>query len=129
MTSKTYLHAKIHRATVTQTDLDYDGSITIDPLLLEAAGIEEYEQVHVVNVNNGQRLVTYAIAGKDGMGEICLNGAGARCACVGDKVIIMAYCVSVPMVNGGRTMEYESFRREKPIVVKITSQDNKEWSI
>lgn len=88
----TMLKSKIHRAQVTQSELDYVGSITIDTELLDASGILEYEKVQVVNINNGIRLETYAIAGKSGSGVICLNGAAARCASVGDKVIIMAYC-------------------------------------
>ncbi len=88
----TMLKAKIHRATVTQAELDYVGSITIDRLLLEEAGIHEYEQVHVADLNNGSRQVTYAIAGEPGSGTICLNGAAARLVSVGDKVIIMCYC-------------------------------------
>ena len=88
----TMLKAKIHRATVTQAELDYVGSITIDRLLLEEAGIHEYEQVHVADLNNGSRQVTYAIAGEPGSGIVCLNGAAARLVSVGDKVIIMCYC-------------------------------------
>ena len=88
----TMLKAKIHRATVTQAELDYVGSITIDRALLEESGIHEYEQVHVADLNNGNRLVTYAIAGEEGSGIICLNGAAARLVSVGDKVIIMCYC-------------------------------------
>ena len=86
------LKAKIHRATVTEANLNYVGSITIDLDLLEASGIEEYEKVQVVNITNGQRFETYAIVGERGSGRICLNGACARLAEVGDKVIIMAYC-------------------------------------
>lgn len=85
------LKGKIHRATVTQAELDYVGSITIDKALLEASGIREYERVQVVDVNNGQRLETYVIAGERDSGVICLNGAAARLVEVGDKVIIMAY--------------------------------------
>ena len=85
------LKAKIHRATVTQAEVDYVGSITVDEGLLEATGIFEYEKVQVVNVNNGQRLETYTIAGERGSGIICLNGAAAHCARPGDKVIIMSY--------------------------------------
>lgn len=85
------LKGKIHRATVTQAELDYVGSITIDEELLEAAGILEYEKVQIVDVNNGSRFETYTICGKRGSGMICLNGAAARCVSVGDKVIIMAY--------------------------------------
>ena len=85
------LKSKIHRATVTQAETDYVGSITIDEALLEAAGIREYERVQVADVDNGQRLETYAIMGERGSGIICLNGAAARLVNVGDKVIIMAY--------------------------------------
>ncbi len=87
----TMLKSKIHRATVTQAEVDYVGSITIDEELLEAAGIYEYEKVQVADVNNGNRLETYTIAGERGSGVICLNGAAAKLANVGDKVIIMAY--------------------------------------
>ncbi|MCE2617133.1 aspartate 1-decarboxylase [Phocaeicola oris] len=85
------LKSKIHRATVTQAETDYVGSITIDEALLDAAGIREYERVQVADVNNGQRLETYVIMGERGSGIICLNGAAARLVNVGDKVIIMAY--------------------------------------
>ena len=87
----TMLKSKIHRATVTQAEVDYVGSITIDEELLEAAGIYEYEKVQVADVNNGNRLETYTIAGERGSGVVCLNGAAAKLANVGDKVIIMAY--------------------------------------
>ena len=87
----TMLKSKIHRATVTQAEVDYVGSITIDEELLEAAGIYEYEKVQVADINNGNRLETYTIAGERGSGVICLNGAAAKLANVGDKVIIMAY--------------------------------------
>ena len=83
--------SKIHRATVTGADLNYMGSITIDPELMEAADLLEYEQVHVVNINNGARFETYVIAGEAGEGEICLNGAAARLAQPGDKVIVISY--------------------------------------
>lgn len=88
----TMLKGKIHRATVTQAELDYVGSITVDMDLLDASGILEYEKVQVVDINNGERLETYTIAGERGSGVICLNGAAARCVQKGDKVIIMAYC-------------------------------------
>ena len=90
------LKAKIHRATVTQAELDYVGSITVDRELLEKSGILEYEKVQVVDVNNGSRLETYAIAGEPGSGIICLNGAAARYVSAGDKVIIMAYASMTP---------------------------------
>lgn len=90
------LKSKIHRAAVTQADLNYVGSITIDADLLDAAGMLEYEKVLVVNVNNGSRLETYTIAGERGSGIICLNGAAAHCASVGDTVIIMAFVQLTP---------------------------------
>ena len=90
------LKGKIHRATVVQAELDYVGSITVDADLLDAAGIFEYEKVAVVDIDNGARFETYTIAGERGSGMICLNGAAARCACVGDKVIIMAYARMTP---------------------------------
>lgn len=88
---KTFLGGKIHRATVTQADLNYVGSITIDQNLLDAAGIAVHEQVSVVNNNNGARFETYTIAGPRGSGIICLNGAAARLVQPGDIVIIMSY--------------------------------------
>ena len=92
----TMLKAKIHRATVTQADVNYVGSVTIDSLLLEEAGILEYEKVQVVDVDNGNRFETYTIAGAPGSGIICLNGAAAHCVTIGDKVIIMAYANMSP---------------------------------
>lgn len=89
----TMLKSKIHRATVTQAELDYVGSITIDIDLLNASGIREYEQVQIVNINNGARFTTYTIAGEPGSGLICLNGAAARHVQVDDKIIIMCYAV------------------------------------
>ena len=86
------LKAKIHRAIVTDANLNYVGSITIDKDLMDAAGILEHEQVHVVDVDNGSRLVSYAIPGPRGSGTICLNGAAARLVHPGDKIIIIAYC-------------------------------------
>ncbi|HLZ59401.1 MAG TPA: aspartate 1-decarboxylase [Ktedonosporobacter sp.] len=88
---RTMCKGKIHRATVTQANLNYIGSITIDQDLLEAADIYPYEKVQVVNINNGSRLETYAIAGARGSGVICLNGAAARLTSEGDIVIIISY--------------------------------------
>ncbi|HLI87688.1 MAG TPA: aspartate 1-decarboxylase [Ktedonobacteraceae bacterium] len=88
---RTMCKGKIHRATVTQADLNYVGSITVDQDLLDAANIYPYEKVQVVNVTNGSRLETYTIAGARGSGVICLNGAAARLTAVGDLVIIMSY--------------------------------------
>ena len=90
---RTFLFAKIHRATVTAANVHYVGSITIDCELLAASGIRPYERVQVVDVDNGERLETYAIAGPAGSGAIELNGAAARLVSIGDKVIIMAYAM------------------------------------
>ena len=86
------LKAKIHGATVTECDLKYEGSIGIDADLLKAAGIHPFEKVDIYNITNGERLTTYAINAKAGSGYIGLNGAAARKACKGDKIIICAYC-------------------------------------
>jgi aspartate 1-decarboxylase len=85
------MKSKIHRATVTDANLHYVGSITVDPLLLEAANILEYEQVAVVDIDNGSRFETYTILGEPGSGEVCLNGAAARLVHPGDKIIIITY--------------------------------------
>ncbi len=95
----TMLKSKIHRATVTQSDLNYVGSITIDKKLMDAAGLLEYEKVQIANIDNGNRFETYIIAGEYGSGCICLNGAAAKCVEVGDKVIIMAYAQMTPEEN------------------------------
>ncbi len=85
--------AKIHQATVTEADLNYTGSITIDKSLLEELDILHYERVQVLNINNGARMETYVIEGEPDSGIICLNGAAARWAVPGDKIIIIAYCL------------------------------------
>jgi aspartate 1-decarboxylase len=85
------LKSKIHRAVLTGADLNYEGSIAVDPVLLEAADILSGEQVHVLNINNGNRLVTYAIEAERGSGAVMLNGAAARCGIAGDLVIIITY--------------------------------------
>jgi aspartate 1-decarboxylase len=85
------LKSKIHRATVTDSDLHYVGSITIDPELLEAADMLEYEQVHVVDIDNGARFETYTIPGERGSGEMCVNGAAARLVHRGDTIIVISY--------------------------------------
>ena len=92
----TVLKSKLHRVKVTQAELNYVGSITIDEDLMDAAGLLENEQVHIVNNNNGERLITYVITGERGSGIICLNGAAARRAQVGDIVIIIAYASMIP---------------------------------
>ncbi len=99
--------SKIHKVTITEANLQYVGSITIDPLLLEAANIIENEKVQVVNINNGERLETYVIKGERGSGEICLNGPAARKAAVGDVVIIIAY----------GSMDFEEAKLFKPSLV------------
>ena len=88
---RTMLKSKIHRATVTEAELYYEGSITIDSVLLKAADILPYEKVEVLNVNNGMRIETYAIEGKKGSGIVCLNGPAARAGCPGDEIIILSY--------------------------------------
>lgn len=108
------LKGKIHRANVVQAELDYVGSITIDEDLLDAAGIYEYEQVKIVDINNGSRFETYTIAGKRGSGLICLNGAAARCVQVGDKIIIMSYC----------ELENREVKDHKPKVVFVDENNN-----
>ena len=86
------LKSKIHRAHVTDSNIDYEGSLTIDKKLMAEADILPYEQVQVLNVNNGARFSTYAIEGKENSGEICVNGAAARLAAKGDTIIILSYC-------------------------------------
>ena len=109
----TLLKAKIHRAVVTQADLDYVGSITIDSHLLHESGILEYEKVEIADIDNGSRFVTYAIAGEEGSGIICLNGAAAKCVNVGDKVIIMAYANMTP----------EEAKTHKPTVLFVNDNN------
>ena len=101
------LKGKIHRATVVQAELDYVGSITVDEDLMDAAGIREYEQVQIVDVNNGQRFETYVIKGERGSGCICLNGAAARRVVVGDTIIIVSYAL----------MDFEEAKTFQPSVV------------
>ncbi len=90
------LKSKIHRATVTQAELNYVGSITVDEALMKASGIVEYEKVQIADVDNGARFETYVIAGEEGSVIICLNGAAARMVSTGDKVIIMSYARMTP---------------------------------
>lgn len=109
----TLLKSKIHRATVTQCDLHYEGSISIDAALLEASGILPNEQVDVLNINNGQRFTTYAIEAKAGSGTIGINGAAARLAQTGDLVIIVAYA----------QMDEAQARRHKPVVLSMDGKN------
>lgn len=101
------LKSKLHRVTVTEADLNYIGSITIDEDLLDASNIIEHEKVQIVNVNNGERFETYAIKGKRGSGQICLNGPAARKVAVGDIVIIISYA----------TMDFEAAKTFEPTVI------------
>lgn len=101
------LKSKIHRATITESNLNYIGSIAIDKDLMEAANLIENEKVHVYNITNGERLETYVITGGRGSGVISLNGAAARKAAVGDKIIIVSYAA----------MEFESAKKFKPVIL------------
>ena len=109
----TLLKSKIHRATVTQSDLDYVGSITIDKALMDAAGLLEYEKVQIADIDNGNRFETYIIAGEENSGCICLNGAAAKCVDVGDKVIIMAYA----------QMQIDEIKSHQPKVVFVNDSN------
>lgn len=109
----TMLKGKIHRAVVQQAELNYIGSITVDPALMEAAGIYEYEKVQIVDIENGSRFETYTIAGEPNSGMICLNGAAARCVQKGDHIIIMAYC----------QLDDKEVKEHKPKVVFVNEQN------
>ena len=106
--------SKIHRATITEANLNYIGSITLDLDLMEAANLIEFEKVHVVNINNGARFETYVIKGERGTGEICMNGAAARLVQVNDLVIIISYA----------HMDFEEAKSFKPIIL-FPNADNK----
>ncbi len=107
------LSSKIHRATVTDANLNYVGSITIDEKLMRAANIVEYQKVEILDINNGERFGTYVICGKKD-GEICLNGAAARKVCVGDLVIIVAYA----------SMDAQEAKDWKPTIVHVDAQNH-----
>src|SRR3954465_11906032 len=107
------LKSKIHRATVTDANLNYNGSITIDPILLKLADIQEYEKVYVVNLNNGERFETYAIVGIPESGQICMNGAAARLVQIGDMVIIMTFAM----------MEAKELANHIPKIVKVDGKN------
>ncbi len=113
------LKSKIHRATVTDADVNYEGSITIDPVLMEAADILPFEQVDVVNINNGARLTTYAIGGTRGAGELAINGAAARLVNVGDTVIILSY----------QETDDEAARSHQPRLVYVDSENRIRHSV
>ena len=110
---RTMLRGKIHQARVTDANLDYEGSITIDSLLMEAADILPYEMVHVLDIDNGARFQTYAIEGERGSGGICINGAAARLATRGDTVIILAY----------KVVSDEEARSSEPRLVYVDDQN------
>lgn len=107
------LKSKIHRATLTGTDLDYEGSIAIDRTLLEAADMLPGEQVQVLNLNNGERLITYTIEGEAGSGIVLLNGPAARLGVPGDRVIVLSYCA----------VSDEDARSHRPKVVRVDNQN------
>lgn len=109
------LKSKIHRVTVTEADLNYIGSITIDPLLMKAANIIEGEKVQIVNLNNGERLETYVITGAENSGAICLNGPAARKVAVGDVIIIITYAI----------MDFEEAKTFKPTLIFPDTATNK----
>jgi aspartate 1-decarboxylase len=110
---RTILKSKIHRARVTEANLYYEGSITIDAKLMQAADIAEHEKVEVLNLNNGHRLETYAIRGKNGSGVVCLNGPAARGACPGDEIVIVCYVLA----------EDKEAQKIKPKVVKVDANN------
>jgi len=107
--------SKIHRVTVTEADLNYVGSITIDEDLMDAANLIENEKVQIVNINNGERLETYVITGQRGTGHICLNGPAARRVAVGDIIIIISYA----------SMEFEEAKSFKPVLIFPDTVSNK----
>lgn len=107
--------SKIHRVTVTEADLNYVGSVTIDEDLMDAANLIENEKVQIVNINNGERLETYVITGQRGTGQICLNGPAARKVAVGDIIIIISYA----------SMEFEEAKSFKPVLIFPETASNK----
>lgn len=111
---RTVLKSKIHRARVTEANLYYEGSITIDGTLMRAADLIEGEKVEVFNLNNGQRLETYAIGAKAGSGVICLNGPAARGACAGDEVIIVSYV----------SASDKEAKKIKPKIIKVNERNH-----
>jgi len=111
---RTVLKSKIHRVHITEANLYYEGSITIDERLMQAADIIEGEKVEVLNLNNGHRLETYAIRGKRGTGVVCLNGPAARGACVGDNVIIVSYIM----------VDAKEAKSIKPKIVKVDARNH-----
>jgi aspartate 1-decarboxylase len=109
------LKSKIHQVTITGANLHYIGSITIDEDLMEAANLFENEKVHILDMNNGERLVTYVIKGARGSGEICLNGAAARKVIIGDIIIIMSFAL----------VDFQEAKAFKPVIIFPDSKSNK----
>jgi aspartate 1-decarboxylase len=109
----TVYKSKLHRVTVTQADLNYIGSITIDEDLMDAARLVEHERVQIVNINNGERLETYVIKGERGSGVICLNGPASRKVAVGDIIIVISYCMVTP----------EEYKTHNPVTVHVNSSN------
>jgi aspartate 1-decarboxylase len=107
--------SKIHRVTITEADLNYIGSITIDEDLMDAANLIENEKVQVVNINNGERLETYVITGKRGTGQICMNGPAARKVAIGDIIIIISYA----------SIEFEAAKKFTPSIIFPDTATNK----
>ena len=112
--NRTMFKSKIHRACVTQAELHYEGSLTVDEDLMDAADLLAYEKISVVNINNGERFETYVIPGKRGSKVMCLNGAAARKAMLGDRIIVISYA----------TMTTEEARKYKPTVVLVDEHNN-----
>lgn len=110
---RTMLKSKIHRARVTEADLHYDGSLTLDRDLMDAAGLLPYEHIHVLDINNGSRLETYVIEGSRGTGEVCINGAAARLVSPGDLVIVLSYA----------GVEEAELARHEPKLVYVDEQN------
>mgnify|MGYP000283041623 CR=1 FL=1 len=111
---RTMFHAKIHRARVTEADVDYEGSLTLDQDLMDAAGMLPFEQIHVWDVDNGSRLTTYLLPGPRGTGTVCINGAAARHVHVGDRVILSTFA----------TMDEQQAREHQPTVI-LVDEDNR----
>ena len=107
------LKSKVHRATITESELHYEGSITVDQLLLQAANILPYEQVMVSNLNNGERFTTYALPGRPNSGVICLNGPTARKGMVGDRIILFSYA----------SYEETTLKNFKPVVIEVDDKN------
>jgi aspartate 1-decarboxylase len=111
--NRTLLKSKIHRATVTEADLNYEGSVTIDAKLMSAADLIEFERVEIYDISNGNRLATYVISGEAGSGIICLNGAAARLVSVGDLIIICSYA----------DYTEDEWTQHRPVVIQVNEKN------